>query len=634
LEWLGAGVDQEQDSRQVDADLYDDGIGIPELMACTEANLEVSVTVRDRDDPQHPYDTEHLLYLNVLVDWDGDGAWGGRVSCPQGLVASEWAVRNLPVDVSSWSKGTTATVIPLQLPVAPRAGQSWARFTLSYAEVISEGDWDGRGAFAFGETEDHLLTIALPPSAPAESPSQTSVAPVAPTAAPTVQVGVAVGATWGQTLVLFGAGLFLGIALVALLIAWRRKDWRILVGVLVAAVILLVVGSMYFGPGLARLVLVGKPVSPTMPSTPYERLIPTATTTEEPAAESTSSTPEVIDTPAPEHSVTPPPEAAGPTPQAPVSTPQFVIASPGPSLMPVRDRFGFGAAISPIDRFAVDQLHAGWYLDWRADPHPARPQGIEYVQMIRVRGTSFSPNGQDLETVIQNNPGSLWLIGNEPDVIWQDNTAPADYARIYHEVHTLLKSIDPTCQVAIAGVTQPTPLRLQYLDMILEAYQDVYGGMIPVDVWNVHGFILREERDSWGVDIPPGISADQGRLCELEDHDDMDIFREQIVAFRRWMKDRGQRDKPLIVSEYGILMPEEYGFPYEKVRDFMYATFDYFLTASDASLGYPADGNRLVQRWAWYSLSDTVYPTGNLFDPGTGQITSLGLAYSSYTSSH
>ncbi len=630
FEWLGAGVDQEQDSRQVDADLYDDGIGIPELMACAEANLEVSVTVRDRDDPQHPYDAEHLLYLNVLVDWDGDGAWGGRISCPQGLVASEWAVRNLGVDASSWSKGTTATVIPLQLPVGPRAGQSWARFTLSYAEVIWGDDWDGRGAFAFGETEDHLLIITLPPSAPAEAPSPTSVAVATPTPAPTGSVGAAPGPTWEQTLVLFGAGLFLGIALVALLIAWRRKDWRILVGVLVAAVILLVVGSMYFGPRLARTVLFGKPVPPT----PYERIIPTATMTEEATAESTSSTPEVIDTPAPDRSITPQPEAAEPTVQAPVSTPQFVIASPVPSLMSVRDRFGFGVAIAPISGYAVDQLHAGWYLNWRADLNPARPQGMEYVQMIRVGGTSFSPSGQDLERVIQNNPGSLWLIGNEPDVIWQDNTTPADYARIYHEVHTLLKSIDSTCEVAIAGITQPTPLRLQYLDLVLDAYQDLYGGMMPVDVWNVHAFILREERDSWGVDIPPGISADQGRLHELEDHDDMEIFREQIVAFRRWMKDRGERDKPLIVSEYGILLPEEYGFPYEKVRDFMYATFDYFLTASDASLGYPADGNRLVQRWAWYSLSDTVYPTGNLFDPDTGQITSLGLAYSSYTSSH
>lgn len=321
--------------------------------------------------------------------------------------------------------------------------------------------------------------------------------------------------------------------------------------------------------------------------------------------------------------------ALAPTPQ-----PDSTMATLPSSLMPARERFGFGVPISPIDQFAVEQLHAGWCYAWRTDHNPAHPQGMEFVQMIQVHGTNYSPSGQDLARVVQNNPGSLWFIGNEPDVIWQDNTTPTDYAQLYHEVYNFLKSRDPTCQVAIAGVSQATPLRLQYLDMILRAYQDRYGERMLVDVWNVHGFILREERGSWGVDIPPGISVDQGRLYEIEDHDSMEIFGEQIVAFRRWMREKGERDKPLIVSEYGILMPADYGFPYERVRDFMYASFDYLLTASDGSLGYPADGNRLVQRWAWYSLSDRVYPTGNLFDPDTAQITPLGLAYGSYTSSH
>ena len=37
---------------------------------------------------------------------------------------------------------------------------------------------------------------------------------------------------------------------------------------------------------------------------------------------------------------------------------------------------------------------------------------------------------------------------------------------------------------------------------------------MPVDVWNVHNFVLREERGSWGVDIPPGIPDD--RVCSNE----------------------------------------------------------------------------------------------------------------------
>ncbi|HID61966.1 MAG TPA: hypothetical protein EYP49_04405 [Anaerolineae bacterium] len=159
------------------------------------------------------------------------------------------------------------------------------------------------------------------------------------------------------------------------------------------------------------------------------------------------------------------------------------------------------------------------------------------------------------------------------------------------------------------------------------------AGCAPVpemDVWNVHNFLLREERDSWGVGIPPGLDATAGVLYEIEDHDDLEAFQSQILAFRRWMAERGQRDRPLVVSEYGIVMPPDYGFDQARVQAFLHATFDYFLTATDDALGYPQDGNRLVQWWAWYSLADTVYPTGNLFDPETKTVTPLGAAFARY----
>jgi hypothetical protein len=153
---------------------------------------------------------------------------------------------------------------------------------------------------------------------------------------------------------------------------------------------------------------------------------------------------------------------------------------------------------------------------------------------------------------------------------------------------------------------------------------------MPVDVWNVHAFILREERNSWGVGIPPGMMVDRGQLYEIADHADMVIFRRQIADFRRWMAERGLRDKPLIVTEYGILMPDSYGFSPDLVGQFMADTFDFFLTGRDAETGYPADDYRLVQAFCWYSASDTVYPTPNLFDPHTRAITPLGKLFQAY----
>jgi hypothetical protein len=262
---------------------------------------------------------------------------------------------------------------------------------------------------------------------------------------------------------------------------------------------------------------------------------------------------------------------------------------------------------------------------------------MEYVQMIRVSGGTYSPNLATLGSIVDNNPGSLWLIGNEPDCIWQDNSLPSEYAAVYHELYGFIKSRDPSAQVAIGGIVQPTPLRLEYLDMVWDAYQSLYGEMMPVDVWNIHNMILREEKGSWGCEIPPGIDADQGMLYDVQDNDDIEIFQQQIVAFRQWMKEKGERDKPLIVSEYGVLMPEVYGFDYARVKAFMYASFDYFTTATDDSLGYPADENRLVQRWAWYSLNDDDFEgwpsSHHLFDPETQQITQLGIDYGDYIQS-
>jgi hypothetical protein len=294
-----------------------------------------------------------------------------------------------------------------------------------------------------------------------------------------------------------------------------------------------------------------------------------------------------------------------------------------------RFRWGVGVAIGPISRYNIDPLRLGWYLDWRARPDPSRPGGLEYVQMVRLKGGVLQPNAETLAAIARANPGSLWLVGNEPDVKWQDNVEPAAYARLYHQAYTAIKGADPTARVAIGGVSQPTPLRMRYLEAVLAAYREQFGAAMPVDVWNVHNFILREERGSWGVDIPPGLPDDRGILYEIDDSGNLEAFRRQIWDFRRWMAAQGYGGWPLIVSEYGIPMPEDYGFPPERVVAFLRGTFEFFLTATDPALGDPADGYRLVQRWCWYSLDDTTYPTGRLFDPQTGAMTAVGEGWAS-----
>ena len=122
----------------------------------------------------------------------------------------------------------------------------------------------------------------------------------------------------------------------------------------------------------------------------------------------------------------------------------------------------------------------------------------------------------------------------------------------------------------------------------------------------------------------------------------MDIFEQQIWAFRQWMADNGYADKPLIVSEFGVLMPVEYGFDPARVNAFMDATFQFLAETAEPGLGDPNDGDRLVQRWAWFSLDNPPWDiddpqldtyNGNLFDPYTTNITGYGLNYATHTAS-
>jgi hypothetical protein len=331
-------------------------------------------------------------------------------------------------------------------------------------------------------------------------------------------------------------------------------------------------------------------------------------------------------------------------------------------------RLGFGGTSAPVNAYGeVASLRTGWYLDWAVQRAPARPYGMEYAQMVRVHQKLtcplFSANAHDrsrcpyaqpldyvvmpsLETIreaARANPGSLWLIGNEMDRRdWpgggQDEMLPETYAVAYHDLHTFIKAVDPSARLAIGGVIQPTPLRLEYLSKIWATYQARYHTDMPVDVWNVHNFIMKEYLNGDGASIPPGSTADRGVVYPAEvggdgTHVSMAIFDQQIRAFRAWMRDRGQQQKPLIVSEYGVLyhhIPEA-DTP-EEVRSFMLATFDYFLNTRDCSLGYGADDCRLVQRWIWYSLDDSgMYsgfnPYAALFDPITKKITNSGMAF-------
>lgn len=317
------------------------------------------------------------------------------------------------------------------------------------------------------------------------------------------------------------------------------------------------------------------------------------------------------------------------------------------------ERFGVNLSQGNLAWYDFKTLGVGWYTYWNIAVYPPHPDGIEAGQLIRTcNAPSGTPSMDDIRAVVAANPGTAWFVGNEPDrKMGQDGCLPEEYARTYHDVYHVIKSVDPTAAVVPGGLVQATPLRMKYLDRVLAAYQADYGQPLPADAWHLHGFILRECVASlpgcWGADIPPGLAETVGELYDMRDVDNMAIFREHIQRFRQWMADHGWRDTPLYIDEYGVLMPDDYfdedGKPIDalRVRDFMMATFDYFLTTQDPALGYPADENRLVQAWAWYSVNDDVCDGpkeqcevmgGDLFDcyGGACTLSVLGQAYADY----
>ncbi len=342
----------------------------------------------------------------------------------------------------------------------------------------------------------------------------------------------------------------------------------------------------------------------------------------------------------------------------------------------------YGAAtlsISQVDW--VDDLGAGWYLNFGSSTAMATNLA-EYVPVIGVRQNkdgngnylptySVTPalNNSGLGLLIDSKPNSLWIVGNEVDrgpdpgqtQGGQGDTFPDVYARAYNEIYHYIKQRDPSAQVANSALVQVTPGRLQYLDLMWEAYKSNFGTAMPVDVWNMHLYILPEVNPSGqpngianvalGTDPALGRRESGGNvnLCPqtnvycVAEHDDLSIFNEQVVAMRTWMNDHGQRNKPLILSEFSILYPyiddggtcflqDENGncFTPARVTNYLNNTFNYLKNAVDPNLGYPKDGNRLIQQSLWFSINNQG-AVGDVSDLVRNEaLTQVGQAYQAF----
>ena len=94
--------------------------------------------------------------------------------------------------------------------------------------------------------------------------------------------------------------------------------------------------------------------------------------------------------------------AAGSSPLGATSTPSTEPPAARPPREPddLRRRLGVGVPLGAtgfqFDEQMARRLGLGWYLDWDVESQPIRTDGLEFAQMVRVRGSKFFPSRSEI----------------------------------------------------------------------------------------------------------------------------------------------------------------------------------------------------------------------------------------------
>ena len=253
---------------------------------------------------------------------------------------------------------------------------------------------------------------------------------------------------------------------------------------------------------------------------------------------------------------------------------------------PSQNLGSFGVCAEPTADLQVqlDAIGDVWYYDY----HYRSPTMTGHA---RIRMVRYLPFDEKLAEEMRANRGVWWAVGNEPNDPNQDYRTPKEYARLYHDFYYWAKRTDRSCKIIPAGIADAD---WRWATAFRERYRELYGGYPLADGWNIHYYLLGDDP----YDVPE--------------------FKRRILAFRHWMMSIGEDEKPLFLTEFGVL----YGSgccqrpvdPQEKTVKFMRETVSW-LAATDH-----------VQHWAWFILNNARDFNGGLFDE-MGQMTVYGQTY-------
>lgn len=153
---------------------------------------------------------------------------------------------------------------------------------------------------------------------------------------------------------------------------------------------------------------------------------------------------------------------------------------------------------------------------------------IEWMEYIRKVGKFNQP--------------TYWLIGNEPNVLGQDNTSPEEYAEALFEANQAIRAADPQATIIGPNVLNWTVTckgcpgfssGFEWTNQMREIYRQKYNREPPFDIWSLHTY-----------------SLDWTRLPLINQAQDA----EQVEAFRRYLDNFAvTKDKPIWLTEFGVI---------------------------------------------------------------------------------
>jgi hypothetical protein len=156
----------------------------------------------------------------------------------------------------------------------------------------------------------------------------------------------------------------------------------------------------------------------------------------------------------------------------------------------------------PFNRFFV-----AWSQDYASGPIETQTFTLDRRQ---TRQYASWWADESVLSFARANPGSLYMVGDEPD---QYCVAPSEYASTYRDFVATVRSVDPTARFSPAGFAEPndrccpqepeppdlvcreTRHSIGYAEQFYNAYVQRYGTAPPVDEWRFHDF---------GIFIPIG----------------------------------------------------------------------------------------------------------------------------------